>query len=134
METQRGMVDYALQRRAVLAAVKAGRTSVREVCDASPYLVQAAKFHGIGTDQPCPVCRKEPLTNVYWVYGDELDHAAGTARSTEELDRMERQFSEFSVYLVEVCRTCSWNHLVMSFTLGHEGERAPKSRTRIAKY
>lgn len=128
------MVDYALQRRSVLAAVKAGRTSVREVCDASPYLIQAAKFHGAGTDQTCPVCRKEPLTNVYWVYGDELDHATGTARSVEELDRMEQQFSEFSVYMVEVCRTCSWNHLVMSFNLGHEGERTPKSRTRMAKY
>ncbi|HYN72355.1 MAG TPA: DUF5318 family protein, partial [Nakamurella sp.] len=44
VRTQRGLVDYALQRRALLASVRSGRTGVTEVCDASPYLVRAAKF------------------------------------------------------------------------------------------
>ena len=42
MRTQRGLVDYALQRRALLAQVMAGRTGVTDVCDASPYLIRAA--------------------------------------------------------------------------------------------
>ena len=59
--TQRQVVDYALQRRALLAEVYAGRVG-REVCDASPYLLRAAKFHGEPSERTCPVCRKEPLT------------------------------------------------------------------------
>lgn len=128
------MVDYALRRRSVLAGVTGGRTSLADVCDAGPYLLQAAKFHGVTTDSPCPVCRKETVTLVHWIYGDELDHAAGTARQPEELDRLEMLYSEFDVHQVEVCRTCSWNHLVMSFVLGHGGERMPKSRSRAVKY
>ena len=36
---------------------------------------------------------------------------------------------EFSVYLVEVCRTCSWNHLVQSSVLG-TGARPDRPRRR----
>ncbi len=132
MRTQRGLVDYALQRRSVLAAVRSGRTGVSEVCDASPYLVQAAKFHGVATEVACPVCRKESLTHVYWVYGDELKHIAGSARAPAELETMAGSFGEFSVYQVEVCRTCSWNHLVASFVMGSKGE-APRNRRRAVK-
>ena len=32
-------------------------------------------------------------------------------------------FGEFSVYQVEVCRSCSWNHLVASFVMGKAGEQ-----------
>lgn len=114
-------MDYALRRRALLAEVYAGRVGVAEVCDATPYLLRAAKFHGEPSVVTCPVCRKEPLTLVSWVYGDELKHAAGSARTTEELNRMATLFDEFSVYVVEVCRTCSWNHLVLSYVLGTRG-------------
>ena len=133
MRTQRGLVDYALQRRALLAQVMAGRTAVSEVCDASPYLVRAAKFHGVPTDVSCPLCRKETLTHVFWVYGDEIKHMAGSARLPAELENMAGSFGEFSVYQVEVCRTCSWNHLVASFVMGKDGEQAPRSTRRAAR-
>ena len=71
------MVDYALQRRALLAGVHSGRVGVAEVCDASPYLLRAARFHGEPSEQTCPVCRKERLTLVSWIFGDALKHAAG---------------------------------------------------------
>lgn len=125
------MVDYALQRRAVLAEVMSGRTGVTEVCDATPYLIRAAKFHGVPTEVSCPVCRKETLTHVYWVYGDEIKHMAGSARLPAELEKMAGTFGEFSVYQVEVCRTCSWNHLVTSFVMGTK-EGQPRSRRRAA--
>ncbi len=121
-----------MQRRALLAEVMSGRTGVTEVCDATPYLIRAAKFHGMPTDVSCPVCRKEPLTHVYWVYGDEIKHMAGSARQPPELEKMAVNFGEFSVYQVEVCRTCSWNHLVASFVMGFKGEQAPRRR-RAAK-
>ncbi|RZQ65069.1 DUF5318 domain-containing protein [Amycolatopsis suaedae] len=126
MRTQRQIVDYALQRRALLAEVYSGRVGTMEVCDASPYLLRAAKFHGQPTSTTCPVCRKEPLTQVCWVYGDELKHAAGSARTPEELARMANLFSEFTVYVVEVCRSCAWNHLVQSYVLGTD---TPQPRT-----
>lgn len=121
VRTQRQTVDYALQRRALLAEVYAGRVGVSEVCDANPYLLRAAKFHGEPSTVTCPVCRKEPLTLVSWVYGDELKHAAGSARAPAELATMATMFEEFTVYVVEVCRTCSWNHLVQSYVLGTPG-------------
>jgi len=130
--TQRQVVDYALQRRALLAEVYAGRVGTMEVCDASPYLLRAAKFHGRPSDVTCPVCRKEPLTLVSWVYGDELKHAAGSARTVDELTRMASLFEEFTVYVVEVCRTCSWNHLVQSYVLGTRGVSSRKPRRRTA--
>ncbi len=130
VRTQRQVVDYALQRRSLLTQVHAGRVGVMEVCDASPYLLRAAKFHGEPSDVTCPVCRKEPLTLVSWIFGDELKHAAGSARTPEELGRMATMFEEFNVYVVEVCRTCSWNHLVQSYVLGTGVDRRhPRRRT-----
>jgi Family of unknown function (DUF5318) len=132
VRTQRQVVDYALQRRALLAEVYSGRVGTMEVCDAGPYLVRAAKFHGQPTDVSCPVCRKERLTLVSWVYGDELKHVAGSARTPDELDRMSTLYEEFTVYVVEVCRTCSWNHLVQSYVLGTAGLRTRKPGRRTA--
>jgi len=129
-------VDYALQRRALLAQVYSGRVGTMEVCDASPYLLRAAKFHGRPSEVTCPVCRKETLTLVSWVYGDELRHLSGSARMPEELARMATLFDEFRVYTVEVCRTCSWNHLVQSYVLGTGGgnddSAAPRQRRKTA--
>lgn len=131
MRNPRQIVDYALQRRSLLAAVYAGRVGVAEVCDASPYLLRAARFHGDPSAVTCPVCRKEKLTEVSWVFGDALKHVSGSARTPDELARMEVTQSEFSVYVVEVCRTCNWNHLVQSYVLGAPEEpRVPGPGTR----
>lgn len=122
------MVDYALQRRALLADVYSGRVGTTEVCDASPYLLRAAKFHGQASEQDCPVCRKEKMTLVSWIFGERLKHASGSARTPAELARMADLHDEFSVYVVEVCRACSWNHLTTSFVMGRSGARAPRQR------
>ena len=119
-------MDYALQRRALLAAVRSGRVGSHEACDASPYLLRAAKFHGRAGETPCPMCGQDPLTLVSWVYGDELKHVAGSARSPEELARMTGLFAEFTVYEVEVCRACHWNHLVRSYVLGTGEPASPR--------
>jgi hypothetical protein len=118
VRTQRQVVDYALQRRALLADVHSGRVGVAEVCDASPYLLRAARFHGESSDQTCAVCRKERLTLVSWIFGEALKHAAGSARRPEEIEQLANLHPDFTVYVVEVCRTCSWNHLVLSHVMG----------------
>ena len=128
------MVDYALQRRALLADVHSGRVGVAAVCDAGPYLLRAARFHGEPSDQTCPVCRKERLTLVSWIFGDTLRHAAGSARLPAEIEQLANSHADFSVYVVEVCRTCSWNHLVLSYVIGtgtgDTPERGPDTGTR----
>ncbi|WP_420749639.1 DUF5318 family protein [Rhodococcus sp. O3] len=129
MRTQRQVVDYALQRRSLLAEVYSGRRGVAEVCDASPYLLRAAKFHGKGSEVVCPICRKEQLTLVSWVFGEKLGQVSGSARTTEELDRLAASQEAFSVHVVEVCRTCSWNHLVQSYVVGAE-PAPPRPRRR----
>ena len=99
---QRQVVDYALRRRSLLAEVYSGRTGVTEVCDANPYLLRAAKFHGRPSSVTCPICRKEQLTLVSWVFGDHLGAVSGSARTAEELVLLATRFSEFAVHVVEV--------------------------------
>ncbi|BBX64245.1 hypothetical protein MSAS_34190 [Mycobacterium saskatchewanense] len=132
MRLQRQVVDYALRRRSLLAEVYSGRTGVSEVCDANPYLLRAAKFHGKTSKVMCPICRKEQLTLVSWVFGEHLGPVSGSARTAEELVLLATRFDEFAVHVVEVCRTCSWNHLVKSYVLG--AVRPPKgTRRRTAR-
>jgi hypothetical protein len=129
VRTPRQVVDYALQRRALLADVHAGRVGVAQVCDAGPYLLRAARFHGEPSEVTCPVCRREKLAEVCWVFSEQLKHLSGSARTREELSRMDAAHAEFSVYVVEVCRACSWNHLIQSYVLGApvvRGRRAPR--------
>jgi Family of unknown function (DUF5318) len=118
MRNQRQVVDYSLQKRALLREVYSGRVGTYEVCDASPYLLSAARFHGEPTEDRCPVCRRENVTHVHYIYGDELKHSAGQARSRVELPVLAKSVREVQVYVVEVCRGCGWNHLVEQFLLG----------------
>jgi hypothetical protein len=125
----RSVIDYSLARRATLAGLFTGKVSALEACDAHPYLLRAAKYHGEPTDRACPVCKTQPLIEVTYVYGDELGEASGRARPSRELDRLEEAYAELGVYLVEVCKSCSWNHLITSYVVG-TGERQPVRRAR----
>lgn len=130
MAARRSVVDYALARRAALASVRSGRTTMADACDAHPYLLRAAKYHGEPTDEPCPICRKANVTHVTYVYGDELGQYAGRVKKTSELTQMAAEYGEFRVYVVEVCQSCGWNHLAMSYALG-TGEPSAGQRRRV---
>ncbi|MEH1099387.1 DUF5318 domain-containing protein [Micromonospora sp. CPCC 205561] len=121
MRTQRQVVDYSLRKRAVLRELLAGRVGTYDVCDASPYLKNAARFHGEPTDERCPVCRSENLIHVHYIYGDELRQSAGQARTLAELPVLAMTVREFQVFVVEVCLGCDWNHLVEQYLLGRDG-------------
>jgi hypothetical protein len=131
MASRRSVVDYGLARRATLASVYAGHTTVADVCDAHPYLLRAAKYHGEPTETRCPICRKTNLTHVTYVYGDELGQYAGRVKQGRELSEMAAEYGEFRVYVVEVCQSCAWNHLATSYVLG-TGE-PPARRGRRAR-
>jgi hypothetical protein len=128
MGVRRSVVDYGLARRATLASVLAGHTTVSDVCDAHPYLLRAAKFHGEPTETTCPICRRAKLTHVTYVYGDELGQYAGRVKQSPELAEMASEYGEFRVYVVEVCQSCAWNHLASSYVLGTGEPRARRSR------
>lgn len=128
----RQIVDYALQRRVLLADVAAGRVPGSEARDAGVYLLQAAAYHGRPMAAPCPLCRKESLVHVSWIFGDRLGQAAGSARSTAEIDRLAEAVAEFTVHVVEVCRSCRWNHLVQSYVLGTDDASPGRRRRRTA--
>jgi hypothetical protein len=129
MSSRRSVVDYGLARRATLASVLSGHTTVTDVCDAHPYLLRAAKYHGEATQIPCPICRKTLLTHVTYVYGAELGQYEGRVKQSRELDEMAAEYGEFRVYVVEVCQSCAWNHLASSYVLG-TGEPAARRGRR----
>ena len=128
----RSVIDYSLARRALLSELYSGRASTLDVCDAHPYLLRAAKYHGAPTDACCPVCRREPLTHVHYAFSDEMRDSSGQARGVEEIPRLESEYAEVTVYVVEVCRNCSWNHLTTSFVIGRAGISA-RPRRRAAR-
>ncbi|QSB05356.1 DUF5318 family protein [Natronoglycomyces albus] len=111
-------VDYALRKKRLLQQVASGLISTSEVCDASPYLANAARFHGEDLARRCPICRRSRLRMVHYVFGDDLSSASGSARSKRELRILAESYPEFDVFAVEVCRECSWNHLIYQFRLG----------------
>ena len=131
--SQRSVVDYSLQRRATLTSLFGGGAHPSDVCDADRYLLRAAKFHGEDTERSCPVCRRESLTHVTYVFGDELGEYSGRVRRTAELEPMAREHAEFRVYVVEVCQGCGWNHLTVSYVLGDGVPRHAPSRRRSSR-
>jgi hypothetical protein len=115
---QRQVIDYALARRALLVQLSRGQLTAADVCDAHPDLQRAARYHGESTDMGCPICRKTRLTRVTYAYGDELLHASGRARSSRTLDALAQRYAHIRIYVVEVCRSCGWNHLMVSYLTG----------------
>ena len=115
----RAVVDYSLARRATLRDLARGRVTSHEVCDAQAYLIRAARYHGHEGDDPCPVCGRIGLALVNYTYGDCFRaDVNGRARTDRELLALADEVTEFTVYLVEVCPDCKWNHLLATYVLG----------------
>jgi hypothetical protein len=115
----RYVIDYALARRSVLTGLASGRVRREDACDADIYLRRAARYHGENTDEVCPVCAEETLAHVTYAFGECFStDTNGRAWATRELPELAARLPEFSVYVVEVCRGCGWNHLLTSAVLG----------------
>lgn len=127
LRSLRAYIDYTLDKRATLMGLFRG---VVDACDADPYLMRAAKYHGEKVDRKCPVCKKLDLVELRYTFGDQLGQYSGRIKNGDELLEMESEFGEFSVYVVEVCRDCSWNHLCATYLLGDGRERKAPRKTR----
>ena len=135
MWSQREVVDYALQRRRTLQALhQSGRKLARmEMCDADPMLVRAAKHHGEASQVPCPVCSGNELMNLQYVFGDQLGQYSGRIKRNTELEEMAHEYGEFKVVVVEVCLSCHWNHMILSYLLGDGVKRKPPRRQQTVE-
>lgn len=129
-ERPRRVVDHALDRRRALVRLHAGTGALSsETCDADPYLLRAARFHGEPAGA-CPACRDDNLVTVTYVYGDQLGPYSGRVRASDELASMAHEFGAFSVYVVEVCQRCHWNFLLRTYVLGDGVPRRPPATPR----
>lgn len=111
-----GVIDYTLARRALLRDARLGVLGMTDICDAHPELMRAARHVGEPTKNDCPVCGREKLVLLAYVYGDGLKAENGRVWSIETGLRLAAANPGASCYVVEVCRGCCWNHLHEAFT------------------
>ncbi|MDR0489240.1 MAG: DUF5318 domain-containing protein [Propionibacteriaceae bacterium] len=130
MWSKRKSVDYSLQRRRTLAELQGAlRTMVsHDALDADPMLIRAALHHGELSEIRCPVNNCRQLLRLNYTFGDQLGQYSGRIKSDEELEQMENEYGEFTVYVVEVCSECGWNHVIESYLLGDGTVRKPPKR------
>jgi len=129
----RGLIDYTLAKRAVLDSFRRGGLDRLDICDAHPELLRAAKNIGVAVPHPCPVCAKESLRQVRYVYGDQLKHLSGRPVYPENWElALSKQHDEFRCYTIEVCTECSWNHLTACCLMGrrYKPRQTPQTRAR----
>jgi hypothetical protein len=81
--------------------------------------MRAAKYVGEPTRSDCPVCKKDKLVLLAYVYGDRLKQENGRVWSIDTGMRMAAADPDTCCYVVEVCRSCQWNHLREAFTGRH---------------
>ena len=118
-----GVVDYTLAKRALLRSARTGLLSRLEICDAHPELLRAARYLGAEATRPCPVCDKDELRLLAYVYGESLKANNGRAWEVREGLTLAAQHHAVC-YIVEVCTGCSWNHLSEAFTARSVGRSA----------
>lgn len=122
-----GAVDYTLAKRAVLRDLRAGRVSRRDVCDAHPDLLRAARYAGEATQLACPVCETGRLLLVSYAFSDELKRENGRVWPRDDLGPL-LEFREARLYTVEVCTECQWNHLRSAVAVGRGSGRREASK------
>ncbi|MGQ0616195.1 MAG: DUF5318 family protein [Acidimicrobiia bacterium] len=113
-----GAVDYRLARQAVIAEYRKHRLDRHDVCDAHPELVRAARECGEETSIPCPICEKDRVVLVSYVFGPRLPSFGRCITTRTELKTLAGRAADMSCYVVEVCPSCSWNHLAQVFAVG----------------
>ncbi|MCU1352105.1 MAG: hypothetical protein JWM05_1314 [Acidimicrobiales bacterium] len=119
-----GEIDYRLARQSLISEFRKGRLARHEVCDAHPELRRAAKECGEQTSQACPICEQANVVLVSYVFGPRLPSHGRCVTSRSEVRAIAKRAGEFSCYVVEVCPSCSWNHLARVFLLAPARGRA----------
>jgi hypothetical protein len=114
-------VDYTLAKRALLKEFRIGLLSRFEICDAHPELLRAAKYVGEPASRACPVCSRDRLRLLAYVYADDLRDNNGRVWELKQALALAAAHRGGCCYVVEVCTDCSWNHLSQAYTARFAG-------------
>jgi hypothetical protein len=106
-----GVVDYTLAKRSILRDARRGLLSLTDICDAHPELLRAARHVGEQASRQCPVCERDDLRLLAYVYADELKRDNGRVWAIDKALAITASCRNGTCYIVEVCTRCSWNHL-----------------------
>src|SRR2546423_5903823 len=98
-----GVVDSTLAKRALLREFKGGLRSRLEICDAHPELLRAARYLGAPATRPCPVCTKDELRLLAYVYADGMSRDSGRAYQVDEGLALAAAQPGGACYVVEAC-------------------------------
>jgi hypothetical protein len=122
MKSTATSVDYTLRKRSILRDFRSGRISRWEVCDSHPEINRIARNVGEETGTVCPVCRRQRLRLLNFVYGSALNYESGRVFPTSAIfNGLREKYPSFTCYVVEVCISCNWNHLVRSIHFENHG-------------
>ena len=126
-EAPRAIVNYQLRSHLMLRDYHAGKIYKSQICDAHPELMHAAKGVGEPVGKACPVCTNAELVYVRYVFGNRLGSSGRCMADQADLERIRlRRKGLFTCYVVEVCRSCAWNHLVKSYSFLGLGQNPAK--------
>jgi hypothetical protein len=106
-----GVVDYTLAKRSLLRDARRGLLAMTDICDAHPELLRAARHVGEQASRQCPVCDRDDLRLLAYVYADELKRDNGRVWAIDKALAITASCRNGTCYIVEVCTRCSWNHL-----------------------
>ncbi len=110
-----GVVDYTLAKRSILRDARRGLLAMTDICDAHPELLRAARHVGEQASRQCPVCDRDDLRLLAYVYADELKRDNGRVWEKDKALAIAASCKGGVCYVVEVCTGCSWNHLSEAF-------------------
>lgn len=122
-----GQVDYRLARNSVISEFRKGRLSRLDVCDAHPELLRAAANVGETSREDCPICEQQKVRLVSYVFGTRLPPSGKCISSKRELSRLTQGSGSLTCYVVEVCTSCSWNHLAHTFSISPSDPKSANS-------
>lgn len=112
-----GNVDYRLARNMVVSEYRNGHLSRLDICDAHPQLLRAALDAGEDSEEDCPICEEAKLRLVSYAFGYRLPPSGRCVASRQELAKLADPGKDLAFYVVEVCLSCSWNHLAQAFSV-----------------
>jgi hypothetical protein len=106
-------IDYRLQRRIALDQLALGKRALEEPCDAHPELLRAARHLGEPKGERCPVCHDVELVTLHYAFlHDGPKTQGGRVVEPERIASLAVRKGDLTLYEVEVCQGCRWNHLV----------------------
>ncbi len=119
-----GRIDYRMARLATIRDVQEGMRTPADVRDAHPDLVRAGKHIGEVVAKGCPLCKKDDLRHVTYIFptwGKTKNRGQAVPRAS--VGNFRKRFGDLAVYTVEVCIGCKWHHLVEKLDVAARPDR-----------